>query len=350
MKVTIAAVSVLLVAILVSPGLAAPGTPTYSWTWNDAVTGDNQYTHNGKHYWNVDAGADVYQQDVYERPTVQTYQMIGGKYAASEYFGYLDITKASLGWDSKYLYTSIDLFSLNKVTNNGVSTQVGLVERYGFRLGLNPDGRYSTLFYADQPQLKNTPNTSWGTVGTFAFRDTDGDVGGRGVINGNTPSGLTVTKSDNPKEEVGMNGYNLDLIADGKLKTTGASVFYTRINPLDATIVEFALDYGALGYTAANLMNLTYVEFEAIKGGPKDPKNYLWNDKYTKLEAGSPNPGTGGLSEFGTQGLGNIYELDTLRGSPLVPDVVVPEMSSLVSSLIGLPVVVGYALRRRHLR
>lgn len=318
-----------LLLVLSLSGTAAPGDPAYMITWTDAITGDNEFASSGDHYWDVDPDADVYQDDVYERPTAQTYTTVGGKYAASEYFGYLDIVEASLGWDSQYLYVSINMFSLDKVTNDGVHTEVGLVERYGFRLGADADGRYSTLFVADQPELKNDPNTDWGSLGTFAYRDTNGDVGGRGALNGNPPSGRSETKSDNPAEEWGMDGYDTDYIADGALKDGGTQVLWTRINPLDSTIVEFALDYQALMYTSEFLSSMAYIEFEAIKGGPKDPKNYLWNDKYTGPEAGSPNPGMGGLSEFGTQGCGNIYELDTLRGG------VVPEPAGLLALLGG---------------
>jgi hypothetical protein len=90
-------------------------------------------------------------------------------------------------------------------------------------------------------------------------------------------------------------------------------VLFARVDPNDNTAVEIVLDYTALGLTQQQILNLQYFDVEALKGGPGDPRNYLWNDKYTQSEAGSPNYGTNGLSEFGTQGLGNIYELDTLR-------------------------------------
>ena len=334
-------VSALLAALIATACAAAPGTPNYYASWTDAVTGDNQFSYGGKTYWDVDVGADSYQDDVYERPTAQTFAMKGARYAAKEYLGYLDITGASIGWDTRYIYVQVALFSLNKVTDDGVATRVGLVERYGFRLGWDEDGRHSRLFVADQPELKNSPNTQWGSIGTFAYRDTDGYGGGRGALNGHLPSGRTVTKSDNSREESGMNGYNSQIISDGKPGGSGSPVFFTRISPASSTVVEFALDYLALGWTEQSLWDLQYVEFEAIKGGAKDPQNYLWNDKYTKSEAGSPNPGVGGLSEFGTQGCGNIYELDTLRGG------VVPEPSSMLALAACLIGMAGASRRRR---
>ena len=137
-----------------------------------------------------------------------------------------------------------------------------------------------------------------------------------------------------------MNGFDTTLITDGMLNGV-TPVLWSRISPTDDTVVEMALDYLALGFTVSDLLAFQYVEAgSAIKGGPKDPMNYLWNDKYTKLEAGSPNPGSGGMSEFGTNGLGNIYELDTLRGAAPIP-----EPASMIA--LGAGVALLAARRRR---
>lgn len=334
---------------------AVPVNPTYSYDFYDAVTGDNAfYDTSGDRYWDVDPGADSYQNDYYERPTVQTYQTVLGKYAAEEYFEYLDIVKARMGYDSDYMYVSIELYGLDKSTKDGVDDEQGLVERYGFRLGLDTDGRNSLLLVSDQPALKNNPNTAYGQVGTFGYYDADGDVGGAAQITGNGgPTGLTVTKEDNPEEEHGMTGYEEEVIADGKLKSDGSTgALWVRLDPNSPNIVEFAFDYSLFDLTMNDLMNnLLYLEFEAIKGGAKDPKNYLWNDKYNESEAGSPNPGIGGLSEFGTQGLGNIYELDTLRATfddPNDPeDPLIPEPASLAMVGLGLSSLAFVRWRRK---
>lgn len=297
--------------MLVCPwAVAGVITPSYSIFLEDAVTGDNAFMHQGLRYWDVDSGADFYGQDYYERPTVQTYVDRGGRYAANEYFEYLDITHAKVGFDDRFLYVAIDLYGRDKSTADGNDDEQGLVERYGFRFSSDPDGRNGYFFVTDQPELKN--GTSFGTEALFGFQDTDGDVGGRAALNGNGPSGLFVSKSDNSWEEVGMNGYDEDIISDGRFN--GVDVLYSRVDPTDDTIVEMALDYVALGLSLQDILSIQYLDMEALKGDPADPANYLWNDKYTGPEAGSPNPGVGGLSEFGTQGLGNIYELDTLRG------------------------------------
>lgn len=148
-----------------------------------------------------------------------------------------------------------------------------------------------------------------------------------------------MTKEDSLNEVQG-NGYDTVVISDGKIPS-GAEALFVRIDPTNPSIVEFAFAYPLFGFTQDDFFNLSYLEFEAIKGGPKDPANYLWNDEYTKSEAGSPYGGVGGLSEFGTQGLGNIYELDTLRGAGLSPPPppVIPEPSSMLllgSGLMGL--------------
>lgn len=293
--------------------VAQPGTPVYTNAWTDCRTDDNRFKGgDGAFYWDVDAGCDIYQQDVYERPTTQSFQLVKKRFGAKEYFEYLDITSAQAGFDSQFLYIAIDLRGRNHRTSDGGIIPVGLAERYGFRLSVDPDGRYGFLMVSDQPELKLKPKTKWGRIGLSGYADTNGDVGGAS----DGPTGLTVTKSDNPDEEDGMNGYDTAIIQDGRLSDE-TTVLWARINPLDKTIVEFALDYGAIGLTQADLSNLGNLEFEAIKGGPKDPQNYRWNDKYTKAEAGSPNKGSGGLSEFGTEGCKDIYEVDTLRGNKL---------------------------------
>lgn len=71
--------------------------PTYQFTYNDAITGDNAYMSSGSRYWDIDAGADSYQNDFYERPTVQSYMTRGGRYSAEEYFEYIDIVQAKNG-------------------------------------------------------------------------------------------------------------------------------------------------------------------------------------------------------------------------------------------------------------
>lgn len=286
--------------------------PVYIRSWKDCRTDNNQFVGgDGIFYWDVDRNCDIYQQDRYERPMTQTFYSTVGRYGAVEYFEYLDITNVRAGFDSTYLYVEIDLAGRDHLTSDGTVIPMGMVERYGFRISTNRDGRNGILVVTDQPELKN--GFTFGSTGTFIYRDTDADVGGAADSG---PTGLTVTKTDNPDEEDGLNGYDEVVASDGTL-SDGPTVLWSRVSPTDNTKVELALNYGALGFTSNNLQRLRYFHVEAIKGGPKDPQNYLWNDKYTNVEAGSPNPGSGGLSEFGTNGLQNIYEVDTAKAGAI---------------------------------
>jgi hypothetical protein len=320
------AIPLALLAALLAPGPATtaraepPTAPVYSATFNDSVTGTRAFTaKDGKRYWTIEPGADSYQHDYYERPTVKPYKLVDGKFATDEYYEYLDIVNARVGFDSQYIYAAIKLFGPNKSTSDGTNTRVGLVARYGFRFSTNADGRNGFLVVADQPEQKGAGNAAFRQKGVAAYRDSDGDVGGRGLINGKPPSGRSVTRTDNPAESDGLNGYDVTVLTDGKTPA-GADAAWVRISPNDPTVVEFAIDYRALGIASQdNLASYFFWEFEAVQGGPKDPKDYRWNDRLTAVEAGSPNPGADGKSEFGTAGCDKIYELDTTYGVLITP-------------------------------
>ena len=84
--------------------------PAYTSTFTDALTADNAFRgRDGNQYWTIDAGADQYRNDVYERPTAQTYRVRhaadgSGHFAASEYFPKLSVVYARAGLDSNFLY------------------------------------------------------------------------------------------------------------------------------------------------------------------------------------------------------------------------------------------------------
>lgn len=299
--------------------LAQPATPVYQYTFNDAVTGDNNFQFGGFRYYSVDAGADRYQNDIYERPVAQSFQLLGSNYASEEYHAYTDITQARIGWDNRYVYISINVFGLDKRTKDGVNAIEGLKARYIVRLGTDADGRNSYFFAADEPGFASFPNTVYTNLKTEGWRDTDQDVGGRGgPIHGQPgPSGVNITKTQNVLEEFGMNGYDAAVIlSDGIFNGgQGPLVMWQRVSPTSPTTVEIAIDYVTLGWTQATLSNLRFVDFAAVAGGPRGPEAGLWNDKFTGLEAGSPNVGIGGDNEFGTQSLGDIYLADNVRGS-----------------------------------
>ena len=316
------------VSLIATAALAQPVNPTYFGSLPDAVTGDNQFPSGGERFWDVDPAADVYQLERYERPTIQTFATVNGRYATRQYFEYVDITRASVGFDSQYLYINIDVFGRRELQSNGSEQTEGLKNAfYGFQISTQAGGRGGMYFYVDQPETSGN-GTTYGLLKGFGFRDLNNDVSG---------TGLTVTKQDNGAGEAG-NGFEREIVADGKLSGTNTAVFFSRIRPTDNTVVEFALDYAAVGLTQSNLLNLGYLNMDVVKGGPKGPALYLFNDEYNKNEAGSPNPGAGGLSEFGTQGLGNIYEMDNLPGGQSV----IPEPAVIFAAVSLLPL-----LRRR---
>lgn len=311
-----------LIACGQATALAQPGTPVYSTHITDATTGDNAFIAGGFRYWTVDAGADSYQNDFYERPCAQGFQFIGTRYAINEYFAYIDIERASFGFDDRFMYVRIDVVGRDKRTQDGVNTIEGLAGRYAVRFGADPDGRNSTYLIADQPEFAAIVNTQWTLNKTEGFRDTDRDVGGRGgPIHGRSgPSGLNVTKVDNPLEEYGLNGYDQILIqTDGVTANGQVPALWQRVNPNDNTVVELALDYTVVGLTRADLEAIRYLHFEAQLGEVADPQLGLWNDKFTGIEAGSPNPGIGTDNEFGTQGTGSISGVDTVRAASVTP-------------------------------
>ncbi|WP_353199183.1 PEPxxWA-CTERM sorting domain-containing protein [Sandarakinorhabdus sp.] len=337
-----------LAALLLIAGGSVPAaaiSPVYSQYMTDCNTGSNQTSKtDGKFGWSVSAGCDSYQNESYERPTTQSFEVMnkqggGTFFGAKEYFQNLDIVKGQAGADNNYLYISIKLNGLNRLTENGVATFESLVYWYGIILSKNADGANGWLMWADQPSLANggsemSPNTSFTALKTFGQQDTNGDVGGSGINNG-----LSITKSNNASAAVG-NGFDLARIQDGKLDG-GTSVLFARVNPVDHSEVEFAIRYSLLGFTLQDVRDIIsgasgYLDMRSAKGGPKDPQNFMWNDEYTLAEAGSPYRSQ---SPNGTQ---NIYEVDTLQFADPVP-----EPATWLSMIMGFGVVGAVARRRR---
>jgi hypothetical protein len=267
-----------------------------------------------------------------------------------QYYGYLDIVEAKAGFDANWLYVSIDLFSLNRVSNSGSVNQQGLEDFYRFRIGKGPAGAESRggfLVSIQNPTINSeTSFTLDNKAEVFADQTSSqggvspGDVGG---------ASLALTKETSPGEVAG-NGYDVQVVADGRTNGSGGylnnqDVLYTRINPSDPTIVEFAWDYKFFGFTEADLRSSNlFMMFEATKG-LTGQSNYFWNDEYNYAEAGTPNFDQRGLvgpnSTFQMTGLQNIYQLDTLRGAGGIP-----EPSTLVSVIAGL-MALGVGTRRR---
>jgi hypothetical protein len=290
---------------------AAPVDPVFNVTFTDARTDDNQFQSGGKQYWSVDASADSYQNEYYERPTYQTYTNTSAGYGASQYFANLDIATARAGYDNQYLYVEINLVGNYFHKDDNTRDYEGLKYEYGFRFSNDVDGANGYFIFGEFANPYS--QASWTPLKTKGSKDTNGDVGGA-----SSSGGINVTKSDG---DYLIDGYDSDIINDGKLLSNGNTVLYIRMT--DSDTVQFALDYlsvlGANGLSYIEQIN--YLDMQAIKGDPQDPRKYFWNDKYTFAEAGDPYyPGTG---------LGNIYELDTIRGGEI------PEPATLVIVVLG---------------
>lgn len=272
--------------MLLAERASAQITPTYLDQLADPTL-QNSVLRWGEHHWYVPPGADNHALGIYERPLTQSFKQFGATFATDDgnYWESLDIKSGSYGFDEQFLYFRIGMVGPYRRESDGGRDYEGLMYEYNVRLDTSPSGAYGYLFVAEEPTKFGT---SFTTEKNFAYRDGNGDANRRG------------------------NGYEGDLVADGKSKHTGARVFYSRIDPTDHSAVEFAIQYQLLGI---NPVTISRVTFEATKG-LKGPSNYPWNRKYNGPEAGSPNPGPGGKSEFGTSGLGNIYELDTLSSIP----------------------------------
>ncbi len=318
--------------------------PVYSSFFGDAVTGDNEFTaDDGLHHWFINTGADSYANDFYERPVIQNFKnhtatgLIGNDselvqsntYYATDtsspaYFGYLDIVQGRYGFDSPYMFFAIELYSEEKVGANGIATSdFGEGAFYNIRISPDENGAGGLMLQAEAAaDFQTTEYQIFNPLKTFGYLDTDRDVGGTG--------GITAVNENSG----GMTGFEDEEIADGKLSGTQNVVLEARMitDPVSGRpVVEFKFDY--LGFNTAftdyaiTPDTLQYLEFTTVRGGPQDEQNYLWNDKYNIGEAGTPY--------FDGSPPQNLYELDTLRGTPAV--VPVPGTILLLGSgIIGL--------------
>ena len=354
MKSSIFFIASLILVVTINASSVFAISPNYNQgTFYDVITGDNEFIDGEeKHRWFIDDATDPdglgdnYNVDIYERPTADKFDPSitvtstvdatrsadvdkGKTYSATDlYYGYVDIEQAKWGYDDTYMYFQIQLFSAAHINDSGTQDfgQFGAGTLYGVRFGEDGNAHDSILLRADGQE---NFGASYESSKTLGYWDMDGDVGG--------PGGILVT-NENPGS---LTGYEDDIIqSDGMLKATGDDVLFSRINcnavddcP-DKPIVELAFNYSLYNTESADTIdptNINYLQFEANRGY-KDNSNYLWNDKNSFAEAGSPYNGID---------YGNIDELDTLRAFGVVPE---PVSSILFAT--GGAVLVG----RRYLR
>ena len=134
-------------------------------TYTDARTDDNQYESGGKEYWSIDADADRYQNEYYERPTAQTFtETSTDVFGASQYYANLDITTARAGYDSQFMYVEINLVGNYFHKDDDTKDYEGLKYEYGFRFSSG------TSVYA----LNRLPSNPAGIVDAITIREAGG--------------------------------------------------------------------------------------------------------------------------------------------------------------------------------
>jgi hypothetical protein len=369
-KITLAIVfAVMLYAAPLQAGI-------FSQTFDDSITGDNQFTTNvdgtDRQSWMINTGADNYHQDLYERPTIQNYEMhnvdsVHATYgtdtelnskvnttvsatnsSGQSYFEHIDITRGLFGFDGQYMYFGIELFGEDKVSGDGTRTfDLGDSAFYNVRIGSDADGKGGLLLQAEaETDLQKIAYETWNPLKANGYLDTKLVVGG--------PGGIAT-----PDE--GENGSFAEKIINDGQAQDGSSTPLLAIRKTNDAIngrpmVQFRLDYVAFNSLYGDFPphadanedfdfslnpNNLYMVFEATRG-LKGPSNYLWNDKYNFDEAGTPYDPSNEPE--------GIYELDNLRAhfGPSGGPNPVPEPSSLALLGIGVCALLFAGRRRKR--
>ena len=318
-------------------GQFVPVNPVYNLgTEKDFVTGLTRTIDpkTGNKSWEVGIGADVYEQELYERPLQTTF--VNGV-QGSDYFGSLDIVEASLGYDDNFIYGRIQVFSrFEEPDDGGEPVEKGLNKQYRIRIG-------QYLLSAEDisvDELNTTENpkdTSWN------LKSQDGT--NKVFYDGNNDrlNGAPELIADSPTQESG-NGYENEIAVDGVLKNSdaggkvGDKILWSRVDPNDSNTVEFAFAYKVLGESIDELVfgSFSPIIFETTEG-LTDPANYWWNRKYSLAQAGSPYDPENYIE--------NIYELDTLLFGRVPP---VPEPATI--GLFTIPFMAGFLWFRRRVK
>jgi hypothetical protein len=276
----------LVLTILLILGVSSAGAqsanPAFTLNFTDCVTGNNQFYNSSlqkfRWYVNQQIGADgatgsikcdSYNNDQYERPTDQTYTntavselppytppptptsatflsglladteipLNGTAYAAEKYYEYVDITRASAGYDDTYMYFRIELFGEFSVDDSGSrSDSFGNGTYYSIRLGnTSSNDPRGGILLRDQRGTRNVSSTWETTADAKLFRDTDNKVG---------CSGGVTTPDEDGACPGSMTGYGLEVPNNNYLFVRRNNQSFTGPGgTVDRPYIEFAFNY-----------------------------------------------------------------------------------------------------------
>jgi hypothetical protein len=191
---------------------------------------------------------DEFDINIYERPFTQNIM---------DYRPDLDITKGEISQDSNFLYVS-------EYLNNVNPTNGGLQGMYGIELDTGLDGRGDYLIMGVNPT-----SGEWQKAIVVGYMDTGGLVGGP-----------RAELSDAPQTYF---GYDQSIFPAVSPKDPDAA--WVRVSPDNKNVIELAFKPSLLGDSIQFLWRVW------TDDGPKDVKQYDYNDHYTLKQAGSPYKG-----------------------------------------------------------
>jgi hypothetical protein len=195
---------------------------------------------------------DSYDINLFERPFTLS---------DMTYVPNLDITSFQLSNDGTWYYVFISLIGNNPNDPANID--------YGVEINKTHDGFGDVLVWAQPPY-----STQWTTNGVKVFTDPNHDTGG-----------ASPEKSDaNATTSAPYKGDGYETIIFNQGQGADPDLAWTRIDPKDSKIVEFAFKMSLAG---PSFMWGVWAD-----AGLKDPSKFNYNDRFTLTQAGSPIAGT----------------------------------------------------------
>ncbi len=196
-------------------------------------------------------GGESYDFNLFERPFTQS---------DMTYVPNLDITTFQLSTDGTWYYVFINLVGNNPDDPINID--------YGVELNKSKDGFGDILAWAQPPYT-----TTWTTNGVKVYTDPNHDTGGASPERSDAN---TTTGAPYPGD-----GYETVIFNQGQ--GDDPDLAWTRIDPNDSSIVEFAFK--------TSLVGSSFLWGVWADAGLKDPSKFNYNDRFTFAQAGSPIAG-----------------------------------------------------------